>query len=323
MIVAKPFEIIVEKPATGIEAQISVLISCYKYGKEATEALDSLLEQSEPSINIVLVDDHSPDDSVAILTEWFTHHGAHQKLSSIKFIRHVENHGLSQTRNTALSLIETPYTFILDADNQVYPRALTILREALENSGYPMAYSLVEKFGIEKGIIDNSLWIPQKFSYGNYIEAMTLVRTEVLKELGGYRQMPNKFGWEDYDLWCSFVDRGLKGCHVPQILCRYRVHKDSMIRNVTNAFVESEMEKVRHDFEAHHNMPFYFLSGPRRRHQILRRALSPSGAEERVRVARALCSRLPLPKRTRHSLLVWILSHLRALERRRIQCIGL
>jgi glycosyltransferase involved in cell wall biosynthesis len=258
MVLAKPFETVFEKPATGKEAQISVLMSCYKYGKEATEALASLLEQTEPRINISLVDDHSPDNSVAVLTQWFATHGDAEKLERVRFVRHLQNQGPSQTRNTALSLIETPYTFILDADNQLYPRALKVLREALENSGYPMAYSLVERFGLEPGIMNNSVWIPEKFSYGNYIDTLAMVRTDVLKELGGYRQMPKKFGWEDYDLWCSFVDRDLKGCHVPQILCRYSVHDGSITQTSAKAFTQHHIEKVREDFEAHHKMRFLF-----------------------------------------------------------------
>ena len=262
MILGKPFEIIFGKPATGGEARISVLISCYKYGKEATEALASLLMQSELRINVALVDDHSPDDSVEILARWFADHGNEQKLAKVMFVRHLENHGASQTRNTALSLIESPYTFVLDADNQLYPPALTVLREALENSGYPMAYSLVERMGLDPGIMNNSLWIPKKFSYGNYIDTLALIRTDVLKEIGGYRQMPNRFGWEDYDLWCSFVDRGLKGCHVPQILCRYHAHEGSITQTSARDFTQRHMKKVQADFEAHHKIPFYLVSAP-------------------------------------------------------------
>jgi glycosyltransferase involved in cell wall biosynthesis len=175
-----------------------------------------------------------------------------------RLVRHINNRGLSQTRNTALSLAETPYLFILDADNQIYSRAIAALRQAIENSGDAMAYSLLETFGDEGAIINNSLWAPDKFRYGNYIDAMTLIRTGVLRELGRYRRMMNNFGWEDYDLWCSFVDRGLKGCHVPQILCRYRVHKASMLRTVTNRFVSEDVRRVRDDFKAHHKMEFTF-----------------------------------------------------------------
>jgi|SRR5271166_456280 len=263
MVQAQPFEVIYEKSATGSEAQISVLISCYKYGKEATEALASVQKQTEPKINVVLVDDHSPDDSVPVLKEWFARHGGDDKLEKITFVRHLKNHRASQARNTALSLVSTPYTFVLDADNQLFPRALKTLREALEASGYAMSYSLVQKFGAEQSIMNNSLWIPERFSYGNYIDALALVRTDILQELGGYRQMPkNNYGWEDYDLWCSFVDKGLKGCHVPQILCRYQVHEGSVTQTSAKEFTQYNMEAVQKDFEAHHSMPFYLASKP-------------------------------------------------------------
>lgn len=259
---ARPYDIIFEKPATGSEAQTTVLISCYKYGLEAKEALASLLVQSEPKIRVVLVDDYSPDKSVELIADWFANHGDEPKLEKVTVVRHRENHGASQARNTGLSLIDTPYTFVLDADNQLYPRALKTLREALENSGYAMSYSLVEKFGSEVGILNNSLWIPEQFSYGNYIDTMALIRTDILKEVGGYRLMPKNYGWEDYDLWCSFVDRDLKGCHVPQILCRYRVHESSITQNSARQFTLNHMDEVVKDFQAHHKMPFYLLSGP-------------------------------------------------------------
>lgn len=257
MNLAKEYEVVYEKSTSDSASQISVLISCYKYGKEATEALTSLLTQTEPEIDVVVIDDNSPDNSVAILQNWFARNGAEKKLANIKFIRHLTNQGASQARNSALFLVETPYTFILDADNQLYPRALSKLREAVELSGCAMSYSLIERHGIESRIVNNSVWNAERFSYGNYIDSMSLIRTDILKELGGYRQMPSNYGWEDYDLWCSFVDRGLRGCHVPQILCRYRVHGGSISQTTAKAYTERHLDEVRGDFEARHRMPFY------------------------------------------------------------------
>ncbi|MGA3210483.1 MAG: glycosyltransferase family A protein [Terriglobales bacterium] len=258
MVKPKPFETLLERRHTESVVQTSVAISCFNHGTEGGEALSSLLRQTEESINVVLIDDHSTDDSVDLLLHWFETNPWQHKFKNVLFVRHLENQGLTHARNTALSLVTTPYIFILDADNQLYPRALRVLREALENSGYAMAYSLLEKFGDETGIMGNSVWIPEKFSYYNYIDAMTLIRTEVLRQIGGYRVMPNKFGWEDYDLWCTFVDMGLRGCHVPQILCRYRVQSSSMVRTITQSFITNEIAMVREDFERHHNHPFYF-----------------------------------------------------------------
>ncbi|MDD3609753.1 MAG: glycosyltransferase family A protein [Halothiobacillaceae bacterium] len=258
MLTAKPTEIVFEKTCEASPAQITVTITCFKYGVEGREALDSLLSQTETCLDVVLIDDRSPDDSVERLLPWFEENASNPKFGRLLFIRHVENQGLSQSRNTALSHVKTPYVFILDADNMIYPRALQVLREALENSGRAMAYSLIERFEAEAGIMGNSLWIPERFAHTNYVDAMALIRMDVLREIGGYRIMPFKFGWEDYDLWCSFVDRGLKGCHVPQILCRYRVHYQSMLRTSTNNIVVERGDEIRADMEAHHNFKFLF-----------------------------------------------------------------
>ena len=257
MLTEPSVETLFQHSNAGKKARITVAISCFKYGHEAIEALESLLGQTEETIDVVIVDDQSPDDSDVIILEWLALNGAHSKFANIQFVRHLANQGLSRSRNTALSLTSTPFIFILDADNQIYPRALQVLREALENSGCAMAYSLIEQFGSRTGIMNTSVWIPEKFRYKNYIDAMTLISADILRQLGGYRVMPNKFGWEDYDLWCSFVDHGLRGCYVPQILCRYRAHRSSMLRS-SNKFVGAELDKIQADFEAHHLMKFTF-----------------------------------------------------------------
>jgi glycosyltransferase involved in cell wall biosynthesis len=258
MLTGMPSETLFEKKKLRSNAQVTVAVSCFNYGREGTEALGSLLAQTEKTIDVVVVDDHSPDDSAEVLREWFRENGEADKFSNTHLVRHLQNQGLSYSRNTALSFVQTPYVFILDADNQLYPRALQVLREALENSGYAMAYSLIERFGVQHIIANNSIWLPEKFSHGNYIDAMALIKTGVLRDLGGYRTMPDKFGWEDYDLWCSFVDHDLKGCYVPQILCRYRVHDRSMTETQTRPFLDSELQRIREYFKSHHTMPFYF-----------------------------------------------------------------
>jgi len=246
-------------PVTSVGvSKVTVVITCYKYGDVCLEALQSLEQQTEYPVDIVLIDDCSPDDSIKKITPWFEKNNKSEKFGKLELLRHCGNQGLSKSRNTAISRVETPYIFILDADNSVYPRALNVLREALENSEAAMAYSLTEVFGGKRDIVGNSVWLPEKFAFGNYIDAMAMVRTAVFQQLGGYRVMPNKFGWEDFDFWCKMVDAGLKGCHVPQILCRYRSHSTSMVNTETRNFVQERLHSIKRDFEKHHKMTFNF-----------------------------------------------------------------
>ena len=77
------------------------------------------------------------------------------------------------------------------------------------------------------------LWSRDRFAEGNYIDAMSLLRTKVVCRLGGYALMCVP-GWEDYDLWCRFIEQGLYGVRVPEILGCYRVHGSSMLNTDTH-----------------------------------------------------------------------------------------
>ena len=72
-------------------------------------------------------------------------------------------------------------------------------------------------------------WNPERLRYGNYIDAMAMIRRAAIIEAGGYTRDDRLHGWEDFDLWCAFADRGLYGIRVPEILSRYRTGVYSMI----------------------------------------------------------------------------------------------
>jgi hypothetical protein len=57
-------------------------------------------------------------------------------------------------------------------------------------------------------------------------------------------------GWEDYDFWCKCVEAGIEGLFVPEILCRYRHHGESMLAQETDA--GRNARRVRREMEARH-----------------------------------------------------------------------
>ena len=62
---------------------------------------------------------------------------------------------------------------------------------------------------------------------------MSVIRRSALLDAGGYTDDIRLHGWEDFDLWCRFAARGLRGLLVPEVLCRYSLSEASMI-SVTN-----------------------------------------------------------------------------------------
>ncbi|MCT8997417.1 glycosyltransferase family 2 protein [Chelativorans intermedius] len=209
---------------------VTVVIPLYNYQGFITETLNSVREQSLNSIGLVVVDDCSTDASASVVSEWLKRNNDRFERSLLA--KNVRNAGLSVTRNTGTSLTNSPFLFFLDADNIIFRRCLDRLMEALKESSAVFAYSILDVFGARRGLMGTEVFNRERFKRGNYIDAMALIRREALIQLGGYHDL--KFGWEDFDLWLRICENGDYGIQIPEILGRYRVHANSMLRTVTS-----------------------------------------------------------------------------------------
>jgi GT2 family glycosyltransferase len=146
------------------------------------------------------------------------------------------------------------YCLVLDADNEIYPRCLEELVRALDTDpGATFSYPILETFGAVEhyfarsdrsyALVSHLGWEPRRFRVENYIDALSLVRTHQLRELGGYTTDRRCHGWEDYDLWCAVAERGWRGRQVPQMLARYRVSAGSMM-SLTGFSMTSAMQAM-------------------------------------------------------------------------------
>lgn len=208
------------------QPDVSVLVPLYNQGGTVEDALDSARASEGVHAEILVLDDASTDRGSRVVEEWIR---AHPWAAAALFRREV-NGGPAASRNRLLELARAPYAFLLDADNAVYPQALALLNEALDaDPDAVFAYPIIEfhRAGESETIFSAHAWDPHLFQHGNYIDAMSLVRTEEVVALGGFTEDLRLQGWEDYDLWCRIAERGRHGVHVPRILGRYRIDHHS------------------------------------------------------------------------------------------------
>jgi GT2 family glycosyltransferase len=211
----------------GGRPKVSVIMALYNYAAEVIEALDSVLASRMTDTEVVVVDDGSSDGAAQVVTGWAS---AHPEMRLL-MVEHPVNRGLAAARNAALDFARGEYCFVLDADNWVYPNSLEVLARALDDAkGAAFAYGYLAMYmsGEPFGLLSWYPWEPLRLRAGNYIDAMALFRTEVLRELGGYSSDRRLYGWEDYDLYCRLAESGRHGEFVPQIVGRYRVSPASM-----------------------------------------------------------------------------------------------
>jgi len=221
----------------GRASQVTVVIPVYNYAGTVVEALDSVRAQTIEDLDLIVVEDDSPDDSLDVVRAWAEQNA--ERFNRLIVLSHIANAGLACSRNRGFQEACTPFVLPLDADNVLLPDCVVRLLDELRSSGAAFAYPHIRQFGPEIDDPDDDRWLMGRVDYSpgrlaamNYLDAMALVRRAAWREVGGYRV--NLLGWEDWDLWCSFAEAGLYGLRVPEELARYRVHGESMLRTVTH-----------------------------------------------------------------------------------------
>ncbi len=214
---------------SGRPARLSIVMPVFNYASFVREALDSAKAQSLEAIDLVVVDDASTDESLAVILEWVKNYK--ERFTRVAVYSNKSNSGLGTTRNRAFAEAESLFVLPLDADNKLGPNCSERLLTALETSPAAFAYPIIRQFGEATGRMGYQPWNPLLLSCINYIDAMALVNKSAWSAVGGYEQ--ERSGWEDYQFWCRVVEAGYWGLQVPDAIAFYRVHSQSMLSTFT------------------------------------------------------------------------------------------
>jgi glycosyltransferase involved in cell wall biosynthesis len=214
---------------------VSVCVTVYNYARFLPDCLDSLKAQTHPALDVVIIDDASQkDDSVEVAKGWAEENV--DRFYRLRVYTHVRNQGPAEARNTAFRNALGDYVFIIDADNEIYPRAIARLYEAALSAQVEATYSQIEKFGEQRAIGEADIWDIAAMHRANYVDIMSLIKRSAWQAIDGFTHIEE--GWEDYDFWLKFIDAGFTAAYVPEILSRYRVH--GLSRTATEAHAAHE-----------------------------------------------------------------------------------
>ena len=210
----------------------AVVVSLYNYAGRIESALNSVAAQTEEQLELVVVDDASSDGGAELVRAWMQNH--QERFSRCLLLRHRRNSGLAAARNTAFNAAHSAWCFVLDADNLLFPAAVSTCMDLAEQVDadvavvHPLLAVEVEagRPDEERSLVGFGSWQEAKLRNGNYIDAMALIRREAWQRVGGYTHIEG--GWEDFDFWCKLVEARFHGVQCPHILAAYRSHASSM-----------------------------------------------------------------------------------------------
>lgn len=105
---------------------VSVIVPVYNAEKLLKRSIESVLAQTDPDWELLLMDDGSTDGSAAVCESYA------QKDSRIRVL-HDSNHGVSYARNRGIDAATGDYLYFLDADDYLAPEAFARLRECVKD----------------------------------------------------------------------------------------------------------------------------------------------------------------------------------------------
>jgi glycosyltransferase involved in cell wall biosynthesis len=206
--------------------KVSVYIPSHNYGKFLEEAIESVLRQTVDDWELILIDDNSTDNTEKIMRLYKTD-------ERIKLVK-TDGIGLPAVCNLALKHASGEYIIRLDGDDIFDENILLVLGNYLDkHAECAMVFS--DFFYVdEQGTIFSHERREQVFKRDNILDtpangACCLIRTQVLRELGGYRE---DLGTQDgYDLWNKLLGN-FKMANVNLPLFYYRRHTDNLTNSV-------------------------------------------------------------------------------------------
>ncbi|OLZ69999.1 glycosyl transferase [Streptomyces sp. IMTB 2501] len=111
--------------------RFSVIVPAYKVQAYLSECLDSVLGQSYPDLELIAVDDCSPDACGAIIDEYAA------RDARVRAVHRATNQGLGRARNAGMAEASGDYLVFLDSDDTLAPDALHAIADRIKESGEP------------------------------------------------------------------------------------------------------------------------------------------------------------------------------------------
>lgn len=226
--------------ALPLQPLISVVLPVYNTPEKwLRRAIESVVKQFYDNWELCIADDCSSEPHVRKVLEKYR-----DRDSRIKVVFRESNGHISATSNSALELASGEFVALLDHDDELSSDALLwVVDEINRHPDAALIYSDEDKLTVDGQRQDayfKSDWNPDLFLSHNMISHLGVYRTDVIREVGGFRQ--GFEGSQDWDLALRVTEKiGEQQIrHIPRVLYHWR-----LIPNSTSMGVEAKPYAVQ------------------------------------------------------------------------------
>ena len=228
---------------------VSIIIPVYNVEKYLEKCIASVVNQTYTNLEIILIDDGSPDNCPTICDAW------KERDSRIKVI-HQENGGLSHARNEGLKLATGEFIGFVDSDDWIEPEMYEILLSSVEETGVDIAVcnyqsehensqTVIQKpESLDKKIYTAIEALELILSWKSFIRTIVwnkLFRSHLLSKI----LFPEGKLYEDIVWTPKIIGRSKKIVTIDLALYHYLFREESLSHNVHNLYSLKDMFELR------------------------------------------------------------------------------
>lgn len=212
---------------------VSIVIPCYNHAEFVQDSIQSVIDQSYENIELLIIDDGSPDHSVEKINAMVA--ACQQRFTRFEF-RTRANKGLSATLNESLEWCQGEFLSVLASDDQMFKdKSATQVELLRTHSEYVAVFGAVQLIDNNNKVIGEIRQEDKVFAFDDlmytdrFLPAPTqMIRLSELIKTGGF---VNGMIVEDWYIYLKLMESGGKILYTDQLFSYYRSHGGNTFAN--------------------------------------------------------------------------------------------
>ena len=206
---------------------VSIVTASYNCEQFISETIQSVISQTYTNWELLIIDDNSSDNSVAIIKE-FSQIDTRIQLFQLKI-----NQGAAKARNVGIEKSTGEFIAFLDSDDVWLPQKLTLQIAFMKKNNFNFTHTSYFFMDESSRVLTKIYSVKKKLSYKNmlYTNSIGCLSVVLNQSKMGKLFMPNMRKRQDYAHWLSILKSEPFAYGLEEPLAKYRIRKNSMSAN--------------------------------------------------------------------------------------------
>ena len=222
---------------------VSVIMPCYNMALYISDSIKSVVKQTFPHWELLIVDDASSDETVDIIKSYA------QSDARIQFAIKKLNSGIADTRNQCLQMAQGQFLAFLDADDIWHPEKLEKQLRFMREKNVGFTYSTYDWIDEDGNTLNRFINTIGNLDYETYLRNTIIGCSTVMvnKSITGDVVVPKFRTSEDTATWLDILKKGFLAYAIDEPLVSYRIRRKSASSNKIKASIDLWKVYRRHE----------------------------------------------------------------------------